>query len=263
VPLDLTNLDRGVLGRSPLSSVICQVRYDVTPTASDARTARAFFDRLGAGGRFEKLDQVLESALNVAFTPGSAPAVAQQPSNSGWRLSAADGGRVVLLMPTHVAVEATSYEGWEADFAPLLADVLDAVADLVNPVFEQRLGLRYVNQIAEPEVAEAREWHGWIDDRLLGVATHEEIGPMVAFLRQQTILQLDDEARCTINSGFAPDPERDELLTFLFDCDVVRQGTRPFEVTSVRETADQFNSYALRLFQLATTPQLREALSNV
>lgn len=260
--LDLTDLDRSLLQRSPLTNVICQVRYDLTSQASDPRTARDFFDRLGTGGRFERLDQVIESALNVAVASGSAPAVSQQAGNSGWRLSASEGARIISLMPTHVSVEATEYDGWEADFAPLLSEVLVAVADLVNPVFEQRLGLRYINQITEPAVREAPEWRGWIDESFLALSTHGELGEMVAFQRQQTTLELDEQARCTLNTGFSPDPDRDGLLTFLLDFDVSREGMRPFVVDSIRQAADLFNSYALRLFHLATTPALREVLAN-
>jgi uncharacterized protein (TIGR04255 family) len=262
VPLDLTQLDRSVLRRAPLASVICQVRYEVTSQASEARTARDFFGRLAAEGRFERLDQIVESSLNVSVGVGSAPAVAQQPSNSGWRLTSSDGSRVVILMPTHVSVEATSYEGWEADFAPLLSDTLDAISDLVSPVFEQRIGLRYINQVTEPEVEEGPGWRNWIDDSFLALATHDEIGQMVAFMRQQATLELDEQARCTVNSGFAPDADREGLLTFLLDFDISREGMRPFEVDGIRAATDLFNSYALRLFQLATTPELREALAS-
>ena len=262
MPLDLTDLDRRVLRHAPLATVICQVRYNVTSAASDLETARSFQQRLAERGLFDRLDQIVESTLNVAVAPHVAPAVAQGPLNTGWRLTAADGTRLVSLLPTHFAVEATAYNGWEEDFAPLLYEVLDAVVELVQPVFEQRLGLRYVNQLTHPEVVEAAEWRGWIDESFLAMATHDELGPMLTFLRQQAILQLDGEARCTVNSGFSPDPDRDGALTFLLDFDIAREGTRGFDAAQIRETLDLFNSYALRLFQIATSPRLREALAH-
>lgn len=262
MPLDLTNLDRGILQRSPLASVICQIRYEVTPAASDPRLASEFFERLKSDGRFERLDQVIESALNVSLGAGLPPAVAQQPANSGWRLTAPDGQRSVALMPTHIAVEATAYDGWEADFAPLLAEVVQAVAEMVQPVFEQRIGLRYINQMTEPEIRTPQDWRGLIADSFLPLITSDELGSMVAFVRQQATLQLDEEARCIINSGFAPDPDRDGALTFLLDFDIAREGMRRFDVAQVLATADRFNEYALRLFQLATTEDLRGVLAN-
>jgi uncharacterized protein (TIGR04255 family) len=263
VPLDLSDLDRTVLQRSPLSSVICQIRYDKTDAASSPRVAQQFYEALSDGGsRFSRLDQILESTFGLAMGPGAAPALAQQPGSSGWRLISPDGARTISLLPTHVAVEATAYEGWDNDFAPLLYETLAAVAKHVQPVFEQRVGLRYVNQITSPEVAEPQQWHGLVDAAFLPIATHTELGPLTTFLRQSAILELEEGVRCTINSGFAPDPDRDELLTFLLDFDIAREGTREFITSEIEAAVSQFNSYALRLFQLAVTSDLREALAH-
>lgn len=262
MPLDLTNLDRSVLHRSPLATVICQIRYDYSAAASDPRVAQSFHERMSASGRFERLEQIVESGINFAVGPMAVPALSQVPGNSGWRLTDKEGTRAVSLLPTHVAIEATAYDGWEGDFAPLLHDVLDAIVTLVQPVFEQRLGLRYINQLTHPEVTRAAEWDGWIDDAFLAPATHEELGSMLGFLRQQAILQLDEDSRCTVNSGFSPDPDRGGALTFLLDLDISRERTRAFDVGQIREAADQFNAYALRLFQIVTTQRLRAALAD-
>jgi uncharacterized protein (TIGR04255 family) len=258
MPLDLTELNREVLPHAPLASVICQVRYEATPRASEAITARAFFDQLSGGERFQRLDQIIEATVNVAVAGGGPPSLAQQASSSGWRLTSADGSRIISLMPSHVSLEVTSYDGWENDFAPLLSEVLAAVAELVAPVFEQRLGLRYINQIVEPDVTDGPSWRTLIDESFLGLANHDEVGPTVAFLRQQGTLELDDDgSTCIVNCGYAPDPDREGSLTFLLDFDISREGMRPFDAAEVCTVADRFNEYALRLFQLATTDALR------
>jgi uncharacterized protein (TIGR04255 family) len=261
VPLDLSQLDRSVLVRSPLTSVIFQLTFDHTARASEAEVARAFHDALGGpAGPVPVLQQITEGGINLALGPNVPPAFAQQPAAIGWQLESADGGVRIRILPTYVSVEASRYEGWEGDFAPRLEQVLGAVDQQIHPVFEQRLGLRYINQITEP-VGGPEGWQEWIDERLLGIATHQEIGPMIVFSRQQVVLQLDEQARCTLNHGFAPDPEHEGALTYLLDYDVAREGVRRFDSGQIRETADLFNSYALRLFQLSSTPSLRQHLA--
>jgi uncharacterized protein (TIGR04255 family) len=263
VPLDLSDLDTSVLVRSPLTSVICQIRFNHSPRASDAQIASDFYEALGGKtGRYPKLEQIAETAINVSVGPNVPAAVAQQAPVSGWRMSSADGQHVVSLLPTSIALEATTYEGWDQDFGPRLDEMLDCVERLVEPVFEQRVGLRYINQVVETEVRAPEGWREWIDAQLLGLITNDEIGPMVVFARQQAILQLDEEARCTWNHGFVPDPDREGTLAYLLDYDIAREGMRPFDRHQIRNTLNLFNCYALRLFQLSTTPALRERLGH-
>jgi uncharacterized protein (TIGR04255 family) len=261
--LDLSAVDRSVLARSPLTSVICQVRFNDTPAAGEASTARALLEKLAslADGSPPKMEQITETSVNVSVGPNTVPAMAHQPTAVGWRIVTGDGLRTVTLMPNWVALESTSYDGWEDDFAPRLANVLAAVQELAEPVFEQRLGLRYINQITEPDVHSPEEWKDWLDEHLLGFIAHDEVGPLITYIRQQAILQLDDDVRCTLNHGFAPDPERGGALTYLLDFDLFREGLRPFDSNGIRETVDTLNTYALRLFQLSTDVALRGQLS--
>jgi uncharacterized protein (TIGR04255 family) len=263
VPLDLSQLDRTLLVRSPLTSVIFQLRFDHTARASEAEVARDFHDDLGGPeGPLPRLSQYTKGAgINVAFGPNVQPAIAQQAPAVGWQLASADRAVRVTIQPTWISVETSRYEGWEEDFAPRLDLVLAAVDRHIRPVFEQRVGLRYINQITDVPVHDAAGWQAWIDHRLLGMATDSEIGPLLRFNRQQAVLELDAETRCTLNQGFAPDPQRDGALTYLLDYDIARVGVRRFHAEQIRETADLFNSYALRLFQLSSTSALRQRLA--
>lgn len=256
-------LDRQKLARSPLVSVVCQVRFDLTPQASEAKTARAFHEALGGpGGRYPKLESIAETTINLAVGPNILPSFGQQAgATTGWRLTNEDGTRTIGLMPHSLTFEDRDYDGWENDFGPQLDEALAALHEHLDPVFEQRLGLRYINQITEPDVREADGWRGWIDSALLGIVMHNEIASYVKLARQQVSLELDNDMRCTLNHGFAPDPEREGALTYLVDIDVSREGMRAFDRNAISATAAQFNAQALRLFQMTVTPELRERLS--
>jgi uncharacterized protein (TIGR04255 family) len=65
-----------------------------------------------------------------------------------------------------------------------------------------------------------------------------------------------------VNHGYAPDDAREGALTYVLDFDVAREGMRRFDTEGIRAAADLFNAYALRMFQIATTDELRELLRN-
>jgi uncharacterized protein (TIGR04255 family) len=261
VPLDVSDLDRSLLAIPPLTSVICQIRFDESGGGADARTIQKLRERLGGEAEFPSLDQIAESSVSIAVSGEAPPVAAQQVTAKGWRMQSADGTRSVVLLPASVALEVSRYGGWEV-FAGQLDDLLGAVIESVEPVFEQRLGLRYINQIDRFDIHSADGWRGRIEDPFLGPVSNDELGPLVVFSRQQAVLQLDEEeTRCTINQGFAPDEARGQALTYVLDFDVFRAGTRPFDRQALNDAAAKFNSYALKLFQAATTSELRSELN--
>lgn len=259
MPLEVSNVDRTLLTHSPLTNVICQVRFDPTPRAGEARVVQELRTRLGGEEAFPHLEPIAEASLSVSVGP-NAPPVSQQINATGWRMRTNDGGRIVSLLPSSVSYEVSDYPGWD-EFVAQFDAVLAAIAECVQPVFEQRLGLRYINQLTVPEVRSPEGWRGYIDDAFVGLAANTEIDSLVIFTRQQAVLQLDDETRCTLNHGFAPDEAREQALTYVLDFDVAREGTRLFDTDGLHAAAERFNAYALRLFQIATTMQLRDLIS--
>lgn len=260
--LDLAAVDRSTLARPPLTSVICQTRYDTTPAAADARKLQQLRAAIGGDEAFPSVEEINQTDLSIAIGPGMAPAT-KQTTGRGWRLRSADGTRVVALLPAWVTLEMFVYPGWDEGFFPVFQKVIQAVNDIIEPTFEQRLGLRYVNQITTPEdVRSAEGWGGFIDADFLSVAAHPEIGPHVHLSRQQTVLELGGGVGCNLNHGFGPDDDRAGALTYVLDLDVYREGMRDFDPQLICTTVTEFNLIALRLFQLATTPKLRELLAS-
>lgn len=258
MPVELpTSPDRTPLIRSPLSLVVCQIRYETNLAVGEPQTARTFHDAIGGRhGAYSKVVPISGVAVNLALAPSSEPSVSQRQALGGWRFAAEDDSVVVSLMPDHVAIETSAYTTWEDDFRRRLHDVLHATAEFVNPVFEQRLGLRYINQLAEPDVQEPQHWERWIAPELLGALLHPMLGSGVLFSRQQLSLDLGESRFCTLNHGFAPDPAREGMLTYLLDYDVYREGQRPFDVSDIETTADKFNTDSLALFQTSVTSAL-------
>lgn len=257
MPVRLDQPDRTPLAASPLTLVVFQVRFETNLEVSDALTARQFHDLIGGRqGDYPVVEPVSNVAVQLATLGGADPAVTQRQT-AGWRFRSEDASWIVSMMPDNVALETSRYEHWE-DFRTRLDDVLAATHEHLKPVFEQRLGLRYVNQLALPEVRQAADWEPWINRDLLGPLAHERLREGVVFARQQLALDLGDGVSCSLAHGSFPTDSPEAELAYLLDYDVSRQTGQPFDPGEIRSGVEAFNTAALALFQLSVTPAYLE-----
>jgi uncharacterized protein (TIGR04255 family) len=252
--LELPVADNRLLPRSPLELVICQVRLAQLPEVGDASSALAVHRATGGeDGPFPQMEPV---QLQTAQFSIGASVVTEGPSSGvGWQLRSEDGAWTAALMPDHIALTTTAYSGW-ADFRSRLESVIKAVAEVMHPVIENRLGLRYVDRIVRPEVVHSDDWAGLISDFMLGPVVHSSFAGHVRTSQQQLELDIDDGERAIIRHGSVVDPARQGRLSYLLDFDAFRERTREFSPEGILRTADVFNDICLRLFQLAITPEL-------
>lgn len=257
--LTLPEPDTRRLTRSPLELVVCQVRHERRLVVADGATALAVHKALGGGtGRYPTLDEVTGAEVNVVIGPGVAPNLSETKS-SGWRFSSSDGKWAVTLMPDHFALETTAYTTWVEDFQPRLAELVDAVAQHVGPTFEQRIGLRYIDRITELGLTELAAWEPYLRPELLGMALHPDIGPGVRQGQQQLLIEIDDGVTAGLRHGPVVE-QGNAAVDYQLDFDISRQAGRPFDADAIKHAADQFNIYALQLFQASVTARLRDEL---
>jgi uncharacterized protein (TIGR04255 family) len=255
--LTLPAPDTTHLARSPLEVVVAQVRHEKRLVASESSTARAVHEALGgSSGPYPFIDEVSAVALfNVVVAGANAPAASTESQLTGWRLRDAEGAWVVTLMPDHFALETTRYTTWDAEFAPRLQAVVAAVSTHIEPAFEQRLGLRYVDRITDPAVHEISGWRRYIRPEVLGVISHPELGDAVVGAQQQVLFDLGEGIAGALRHGPVRDPEG-KGFPYLLDYDVFRQGGRTFDPDTVRTTFESFNTMALQLFHATVTSDL-------
>jgi uncharacterized protein (TIGR04255 family) len=260
VSLDLPTPDRRHLADAPLDVVVCQLRYDNNLAVADTRTARALHDAVGGRrGQYPRVEQMQAQSLSVDLSRGVAPSVSTSPV-SGWRFVAADGAWVIVVAAEHVSLETSAYTTWD-DFRERLGTVLEAVAAHVDPAFEHRLGLRYIDRVAGDKVVRPADWETIIDQRLLGPVLHPGFGAAIRAAQQQLLLSLDadDEVQCAIRHGFAT--AADDTPAYVLDYDIYREAARPFDPAETLEAADAFNEYAVQLFQASLTQEHWKALT--
>ena len=211
----------------------------------------------GAEGLYPNVEQIAGQTFNVTFGPGQVSQAEQGALPPTWRFSSKDGAWTVSLAPEFVALETTRYTTWADDFRTRLRAIVDAVAEHVRPVLNSRIGVRYIDRIAEIGLATPADWEPYVSAELLGAARHPVLGPGVRQAQQQLLVEIDEDIACALRHGFVPEGER---VDYLMDFDVFRQAGRPFDADEVKRTADTLNNYSLRLFHACVTPALLEAL---
>jgi uncharacterized protein (TIGR04255 family) len=258
VPLPLPASDATLLAaeRSPLELVVVQVRFDPRPASTDPGVALLVHQQLGGPqGRFARVVPV--QTQTAQFIVGSAPRpeaeVTQAPA--GWHLADANDTWTASVMAESLALTTTRYPGW-SEFRQQLASLITAGSEMLTPVFEQRLGLRYVNRLTQPGGQAPADWQGLIADALLSAVLHPALGDLVRTTQQQVDLDLGEGVHCTLRHGVFVDPARAGQPSYLIDIDIFRDQSRPFDAGAILTILDNFNELALGIFQQAITPKL-------
>jgi uncharacterized protein (TIGR04255 family) len=258
--LDLPEPDRSRLARSPLELVVCQIRHERRLVVGEGATALAVHEALGgASGPYPSIDEVSGAEVNLVMGIGMGAPNVRETKTSGWRLTSADGAWVITLMPDNFSLETSAYTTWAGDFAPRLAALIDAVAERIQPTFEQRIGLRYVDRITELGLTELAAWQPFLRPELLGLVVHPQLGPGVRSYQQQLLIELADGVMAGLRHGPVVEAGRD-VVDYQLDYDIFRQGGRAFDAAAIKDAAAQFNVYALQLFQAAISDALLEEL---
>ncbi len=260
MPLALPAPDKRQLARAPLALVVCQIKFEELLEVADSRKALAFHESLGGrNGLYPRLERLKNQTVNIQGGPMGLQQSVMQPQ-LGWRFLAAEGDWTVALMPDHVVLETSRYTTWSGDFEHRLGNLLDATAQHISPVLEQRVGLRYVDRITEPLVKEASGWRDYISPAFLGPVLDAPIGDAVRAAQQQIDLDLGDGITSSIRHGFFADPTRDGALTYLLDVDVYREIGQPFDVAGIKAALRTYHERSLQIFQRVVTPRMLDLL---
>lgn len=265
MPTLLPEPDRTPLANPPIALAVCQVRTEPNPRAADHQAVLRVYEALGGvTGRVSRLTPPSKGTQSVPFGPGpGAPGATLMIEQPGWRFISESGDLTVSVLEDSFAVETINYTTWDGEdgFRELLAQTTRAVGKELSPSIEARLGLRYVNRIVVPAVAEPLEWRGLIDDAFLGPLVHQGLGPGVQALEGSTSLDLGEGKACILRYGSFLDASRLGLQTCLVDIDCYRERGVTFSVDGVLALAEELNTAALAIFQAVVRPELRSQFS--
>ncbi|MFH9233216.1 TIGR04255 family protein [Streptomyces globisporus] len=259
-PLVLPKPSTTQLGHAPLQLVVCQVRHDRVDGVQHGDQVLAIRDALSAVmGEELGLEQLAQQEVSFQFGPaGVAPLKGDTPSN-GWRLRSRDGKWIVALFADFFALESTGYTSW-TDFSNRLEVLCAAIERTFKPALEQRIGLRYVDNVTRPEVANPGDWAGYIEDSLLGPVLHPSFGAAVAGVQQVIQMAAPEGMQVLLRHG----TQFDESLgswPYVLDTDCSRTASRRFNASTLLNSARDLHELALQVFQASATPALLKDLA--
>ncbi len=249
VPLSLNQSRDQRLERSPLRLVVCQVRHERIAAVADA--ARALKVHEALADEFPKIEEISEESVNVAGGP-SGIAVNRSEAQRGWHFRSEDETWTISLTQKSFSMETTTYDRW-AGFRARLGKFASLVDEVTSPKIEQRLGLRFIDEIVYPEVSEPTGLKGLIVNELLGPLS---VGPMSGSIRsteQLIVLEGSADVRVNLRHGCQPS---EGAVTYLLDIDCYRQTGQRFDVTGILKETDRLHETAKQVFEASVTEEL-------
>jgi uncharacterized protein (TIGR04255 family) len=255
--LDLPTPNTSRLAHSPLTLVACQVRHERILAVSDARIGLRIHEALSP--RYPTIHEVTRVETAVQISPTGASAT-REPAVNGWQLKSGDQRWTVTIDPESFTLETSAYDDWD-DFQQRFSTLTAAVLEVYQPTLEQRIGLRYVDEIRDSSVTSPSGWRGKIADSILGPIADARLGGAVRSSQQLLELDAGDSCGIVLRHGAVTSPTGAEHV-YLLDHDCFRQAGRPLSTGEIAATVERLHELALQVFQAAVTPEFYAQLSN-
>lgn len=246
------------LTHAPLVRVIAQLRFPLIASIEREEFIGPFQEAIRE--TYPILRAVQEAGITVT-TQGD---VSRQVSGKLWRFHDKGEAWSVTLAPSFVALQTTAYTSRE-EFLRRFLDVVRALEDLAAPVVFDRLGIRYVDRIQEPQNLKP--------DRLSELVRRDVLGIVAADLGEGALAQSLCITRFELEGaalqarwGYLPSQatidaavEPLDKPSWVLDLDMFSEGPRDFAVDAIAESSERFASTIYRFFRWAVTEEfLRE-----
>lgn len=220
------------LPRAPLERVIAQVRFPKILVIGTPGGVAQFQEKIR-----EKYPNVVEERLHAIPFP-SGPAEARVETI--WRFVDIENNWRISLGTDFVALETRIYTS-RSDFIGRLAEVVDALAETIDPKLSSRIGVRYVSRVLDAEYAAL--------PKLLQAPFHGA-GGVPAFLQAHSVLVSEGvfkskEGEVRARWGYLPnnavhEPDLVDPIdkpSWIFDIDSSIEGRAPFNSKELKPKA--------------------------
>jgi uncharacterized protein (TIGR04255 family) len=207
------------LGHSPLTEVICQVRFPRLLRIANEEPVE-FQEKIREPFPQADIDQGV--SIRVGVSDGESVPIRPEPRI--YRFRSSDHTAMVSLASSFYAVSTKAYTHWQS-FLGLLELVNQATRDIYDLPYATRIGLRYTNNIT-PENTGLTDLSELLNvlrpefTALLRVDCWDEPLEML----NQLVLSGEDNEKLTLRSGY-----RSEDTSFILDFDYYIEGNVSFD----------------------------------
>jgi uncharacterized protein (TIGR04255 family) len=251
-------VDEVHLPRAPLVHTVCQLRFPkILSLRSEAGIAPL---QEALAEDFPVLHQ--DSNVAVMLLPDG---VATQPGTEAvWRFQSKDGSWKVSVSADFISLDTSAYES-RADYLRRLESVLAAFGSVVRPAHVERIGIRYIDRIDDPE--QFARLASYVRPQMLGgLAVPLPADVHLAHTLSEAVFVGDGSQllarwgvvgpNMTLDPMVAPSAHRSWIL----DIDVSAGGQFEFDAGPLAAAVGGFADQIYRFFRWAVTDELlREA----
>jgi len=248
-------LPRIQFARNPLKIVVAQLRIDTDFRLEQPDVLAVIQDRLRETYPVASRVQQPQFSIQFGVRPDAEPTIRQGLEQAPVRFVTEDGGWAVTLAPDVITLETTAYEGWDP-FRDRFAELLDAVLAVVSVSNARRLGIRFVNELTNPEARTIADWRRFLDPELLGTAASPRFeGRVTRAVEQLTLVNKDDAM--TLRHSYTQNPEGAEPSSiYLLDIDAFSSKVFEAERDAVLSRLERFHQAAWTLFRGSLTDEM-------
>lgn len=244
--LDSYVVEQPVLERPPLKFVVCQMRFPqiLGLAGDDVRPIQR-----GIAGEFPNVE-VDEAEAMAPTVEGLTPTGKRRAT---YRFESSDELWAVVLTPTSLALETFAYEGFRG-FVERWRRVISIVAEELGIESQERLGLRYVNELECPREPTPADLRALVREELVGIVGGHDPRTMRLVRSLQEARFAQDDGVLAIRHGFVHWTE-DESHGYALDFDYYSDDAHRFDLDAQLRQLATFNHGIYELFEWSIPPE--------
>jgi uncharacterized protein (TIGR04255 family) len=259
-PFDESPVPEVPLALTPLVSVLYQVRFPARVSKLERALEKGDLqDRLS--GQYPYSQQ--QETFNLVIQPGRA--AEPQPGAAVWTLQSADQAWTCSISPDSIALTTSAYLS-RLDFVDRARMLLNAVEEIAAPPRADRVGVRYLNRVADP-YADGGAWLNTLTHEsqgILAVVSPGESSNIVSAISQVLYSwSSSTKLQCRwavlppqglIDASMPPIPQPSWVL----DIDAFREEAVDFSGDDISASIADLAQRAYRFFRWVLTPESLE-----
>lgn len=201
-----------------------------------------------------------DSTVGIMLLPDG---VASQPQGETvWRFESSDGTWRVSVSAGFISIDTSAYES-RSHFLERLRSVLDAFGSVVRPARVERVGIRYIDRVDDPE--QFARINTYVRPELLGALAVPLGGPVGLHHSLSEAVFVDGEAAVQLLARWGvvgPQMTLDPMLpvsanpSWLLDIDVSQTAPVEYDPAALTEMVGSFAERVYRFFRWAVTDDL-------